>query len=380
MRRRRFQKGSLQLRKHANRRVWVVLYYDDKGERRYHTLGWASEMNKGQADEKRQEFMRGINGGQARSAGSIRPPTVAEFLDQVYLPFYMGKWKESTASTSENRIRHHIQKELGTFRLQDLSLAALQQFLERKAASGLSFSVVDHLRWDLSSMFEMAVAEKVIAVNPTASLYTPKTAKRNGSQTMSVEEVERALGAVEFREKVILQLAVFAGMRPGELLAIRRGNVKPDASVIEIRQRVYRGKFAAPKNGLVRTVAVPRSTAALLREWMDKAVEQDPEAYVFAGETGQPLWRSSLLEDHVRAKLEPIGLGWVNFQVLRRTHASLGHQAKVDPKVSADQRGHGIGVALDVYTKSSMKDRATAAKQLEDSVLAKAPRKRKQAS
>ncbi len=63
MRRRRFQKGSLQLRKHGNRRVWVVLYYDEKSERRYYTLGSASEMNKGTADEKRQEFMRGINGG-----------------------------------------------------------------------------------------------------------------------------------------------------------------------------------------------------------------------------------------------------------------------------------------------------------------------------
>jgi hypothetical protein len=39
--------------------------------------------------------------------------------------------------------------------------------------------------------------------------------------------------------------------------------------------------------------------------------------------------------------------------------------------VAADQRGHGIGVALDVYTKSSIKDRAAAAKQLEESVLTK---------
>ena len=380
MRRRRFQKGSLQLRKHADRRVWVVLYYDNRGERRYHTLGWATEMNKGQADEKRQEFMRGINGGEGRSSGSIRPPTVAEFLEQVYLPFYLGKWKESTAGTSENRIRHHIVKELGSHRLEDLTLATLQQYLERKAETGLSFSVVDHLRWDLSSMFDMAVSEKVVGFNPTASLYTPRSAKRSGSPTMSVEEVELALGAVEFREKVILRLAVFAGMRPGELLAIQRGHVKSDASAIEIRQRVYRGKFASPKNGLVRKIAVPPLTAALLRDWMEKAVDQDPDSYLFAGETGQPLWRSSLLEDHVRAKLEPIGLGWVNFQVLRRTHASLGHEAKIDPKVSADQRGHGIGVALDVYTKSSMKDRATAAKQLEDSVFSKAARSRKKAS
>jgi hypothetical protein len=39
-------------------------------------------------------------------------------------------------------------------------------------------------------------------------------------------------------------------MRPGELLAVQREHVRGEASVIEIRQRVYRGKFAAPKNGL----------------------------------------------------------------------------------------------------------------------------------
>jgi hypothetical protein len=37
--------------------------------------------------------------------------------------------------------------------------------------------------------------------------------------------------------------------------------------------------------------------------------------------------------------------------------------------VSADQRGHGIGVSLDVYTSSSMGQKAVAAKKLEDSVL-----------
>jgi integrase len=370
MRRRRFQKGSLQLRKHGNRRVWVVLYYDEKGERRYHTLGLASEMKKGDANEKRQDFMREINGGD-RTVGPARPATVQEFLDQVYLPFYRGKWKESTAGTTENRIQHHIVKELGPERLEDLTLAPLQQFLERKAASGLSFSVVDHLRWDLTSMFEMAVSEKVIRVNPTAALYTPSSAKRAISQAMSREQVEVALAAVEFREKVILQLSIFAGMRPGELLAIQRKDVSPDATVIEIQRRVYRGKFASPKNGSERTVAVPPRTADLLRQWMDKAVERDPESNVFAGETGQPLWRSSLLEDHVKTKLDPIGLGWVNFQVMRRTHASLGHKAKVDPKVAADQRGHGIGVALDVYTKSSIEERAVAANQLEEAVLTK---------
>jgi len=53
------------------------------------------------------------------------------------------------------------------------------------------------------------------------------------------------------------------------------------------------------------------------------------------------------------------------------THASIGHRLKLDPKVTADQRGHGVGVAIEEYTKTSVKDKAVAAKKLEDAVLGK---------
>jgi hypothetical protein len=36
----------------------------------------------------------------------------------------------------------------------------------------------------------------------------------------------------------------------------------------------------------------------------------------------------------------------VNFQVLRRTNASLSRKANIDDKISADQRGHGLGFLL----------------------------------
>jgi hypothetical protein len=47
----------------------------------------------------------------------------------------------------------------------------------------------------------------------------------------------------------------------------------------------------------------------------------------------------------------------------------LGHEARIDPKVAADQRGHGIGVAINVYTKAALSRRALAAEQLENTVL-----------
>jgi integrase len=133
-----------------------------------------------------------------------------------------------------------------------------------------------------------------------------------------------------------------------------------------------RGQLDTPKNGKVRTVAIPRRTASLLRQWIGDAVAADGEAWVFASENpAQPLWRDNLLRRHVAPKLRPLGLGWVDFQVMRRTHASLGHAAKVDPKVASDQRGHGLGVAMEVYTRSSIQQKAAAAKRLEDSILTK---------
>ena len=116
-------------------------------------------------------------------------------------------------------------------------------------------------------------------------------------------------------------------------------------------------------------VAIPPKTASGLKGWMELVSEQ-PEAWVFASENpSTPLWRDNVWRRHMQSRLKTSGLEWATFQVLRRTHASLGHDAGIDPKVAADQRGHGIGIAIDVYTKAALSRRAEAAEQLEKAVL-----------
>jgi len=55
---------------------------------------------------------------------------------------------------------------------------------------------------------------------------------------------------------------------------------------------------------------------------------------------------------------------------MRRTRASLSRKAGIDPKIVADQLGHGIGVSLDVYTKSDLEQRSLAVTKLESEVMA----------
>jgi hypothetical protein len=62
--------------------------------------------------------------------------------------------------------------------------------LDTKAVT-LSFSTVDHLRWDLHQIFQFAVAERLIPSNPAELLFTPREAKREQTRPMTKEEVNK---------------------------------------------------------------------------------------------------------------------------------------------------------------------------------------------
>ena len=72
--------------------------------------------------------------------------------------------------------------------------------------------------------------------------------------------------------------------------------------------------------------------------------------------------------------LAEVELGWANFQVMRRTHASLMRQMKADPKASADQLGHTVDVNQNVYTQTSVATRAVLVNDLERLISGKPER------
>src|SRR6202040_3052660 len=121
----------------------------------------------------------------------------------------------------------------------------LQDLLDLKAKGGLSFSVVDHLRWDMKQVFDMAVAEGHIQRNPALLLFTPKEALRPVRRAMTIREVQICFGALDQRERLISKLAILAGMRPGEIFALTWGRLT--ATFTDIRQRIYGRKIDTPK-------------------------------------------------------------------------------------------------------------------------------------
>lgn len=371
VRRKRFQRGCVRKVKHGRRWVWIGKYREN-GEGRTKVLGHCADLTEGGAWAKLQEHLQPLNerAGQRQAL----PTNFRAYVTNVYLPQRRKKWKDSSDQTTTERIATHLLPAFESFELADLSRDRLQKLLDDKARS-LSRSVVSHLRWDLNAIFKMAAEDTIIQGNPAGSLVTPKEAKTPAKRRMTKDQVRQALSVLDLRERIIFLLAVLVGMRPGEILALRWGKV--DSKMIEVAQRVYRGLPDDPKTERgKRQAALPPNLSSDLEGWHDVCPDTSPEALVFPSERGTFLSRDNFLRRNIQKKLEGIGLGWVNFQVLRRTQASLGHKEKIDPKVAADQRGHGIGVAIDTYTESDLESRREAVTKLETALTGRKPARR----
>jgi integrase len=345
--RRRYQKGSLQLRKQGG--IWKWLgYWWDGGHRRTKVLGQKSTMSKGEAQEKLDKLVGPVNAKQETASGKT---TFGSFVRDVFYPFCRRKWKRSTKLTTEDRINLHLVRELEDSALRDIPRTVLQDLLDRKAAEGLSFSVVGHLRWDLRHIFRVAVAEGCIERSPAELLFTPPDAKRLEKRLASAEEIAQVFAAVDLRERVILKLAGIAGMRPGEIFGLKWGNLQRPYA--DIQRRLYAGKIDSPKSPKsVRKAALGEGLVSDIASWRELCAATAPEAWVFASETMlTPVRPANVWRRHIGPKLKPKGLDWVTFQVLRRSCSSLLSDLGVDGKVVADQLGHTLDVNQNVYTR-----------------------------
>jgi hypothetical protein len=144
-------------------------------------------------------------------------------------PATAEKRKDSTDQTTTERFETHLFAAFENCELGDLTRDRLQDFLAAKARSGLSRSVVSHLRWDLNAVFKMAAEDTLVQGNPAGSLVTPKCAQDLPKRTMSKEQVQQALSPLDLRERIVFLLAVLVGMRPGTCLPRSSGRTEDRA-------------------------------------------------------------------------------------------------------------------------------------------------------
>jgi integrase len=116
-------------------------------------------------------------------------------------------------------------------------------------------------------------------------------------------------------------------------------------------------------------VRTPKKIVASVREdlgaWLKLSPNGAPNWLFPSEKLDTPLSKDNALYRYIRPRLEKIKLGWVDFQALRRTHASLMREAGVDAKVVADLMGHDLNVNLNIYAQTPLESRIQAAETLE---------------
>ena len=117
-----------------------------------------------------------------------------------------------------------------------------------------------------------------------------------------------------------------------------------------------------------RKAALSEGLLIDLETWKSKARSSASGAFVFPSERMTPLSKDNCWRREMLPKLAEVGLGWANFLVMRRTHATLMKALGVDGKLVADQLGHSLDVNQNVYTQSPVGSRLGMVNQLEQSL------------
>jgi len=289
--------------------------------------------------------------------------TVGTWMDTWFENVAKIKVRPSSHQTYKGYIDNHIKPNIGKIPLEKLTTMDLQKFYRklltkgrveriesREQPKGLSAKTVRNINQVISSAMDLAVAQKIILVNPTNACELPKV-EHQEMQTIPAEQLQAFLDearATGVYEMYYIELAT--GLRRGELLGLKWTDIDWKNGIIKVRRQVARvnGEIVeAPlktKNSY-RAVSISPQAIEVLREQKRKTNDQ----YVFPSPNGGPISPDSV-NNMLKRVLERAGIPKVRFHDLRHTFATIALQNGVDIKTVSGMLGHfSAGFTLDTY-------------------------------
>jgi integrase len=299
------------------------------------------------------------------------PQTVGEYLTYWLDTVARHRVRPTTLASYRQIIRNRIAPALVTVPLQKLTPAQVQavygQLLESGRCDGrgskLSQRSVRYTHAVLRMALEDAMQLGLVSRN-VCDAVTPPRAVRPQIKYWDVDDVQRFLDvACEDHLRVLWVLALHTGLRRGELLGLRWGDVDLDQAVLHVRRSLVQSGgvmgFQEPKTSSGRrTIALDAPCVAALREHRARQAEQrlrmgplwQDRDQVFATELGTPLQPSNV-DRRFRALLTRASVPRIPFHGLRHTHATLLMKHGVHPKVASERLGHAnITLTLSTYS------------------------------
>lgn len=211
---------------------------------------------------KLTEAMGDRDRGFVYDAGNL---TVGEYLTQWLEDSVKGTVRESTYERYGYAIRPHIKPALGRLKLKNLTTVHVRGFYREKLDTGLAPATVHKLHVVLHKALDQAVYDELIPRNVTQGIKLPRLSSET-VDPLSTEEASRLLEAASGdRLKALYVLAIHAGLRLGELLALRWEDADLERDILKVRHTItYAGgewRIGETKSGKGRKVRLTRPAA-----------------------------------------------------------------------------------------------------------------------
>jgi integrase len=273
-----------------------------------------------------------------------------------------GRWRDShfgnlapaTIESYDGIWNKHIEPRLGRARLGELRVPVIQSFSDGLIAKGVGVATVKRILVVLGAMFRFAEQQEMVSRNPVTPVRKPKGTRRSREiVALSPAQVEALRSELRLqRDRTIVSLLCYVGLRPGELLHLRWKDVLPDDR-LHVRGSISNGIEKSTKTGRTRIVRLLAPVAQDLREWRMASGRPGDSELIFPMRNGAP-WSAAKYRNWSDRIFDPAveraGLPPIRVYDCRHACASLWIAAARNPVSIAKQLGHSVGTLLSTYS------------------------------
>jgi len=303
------------------------------------------------------------------------------FADWSENALELSNRKQTTKDLYRTLAKHILNHPIASKELTKILPSQIEKFFSDLKARELSGSTIRNIYAILSALFNDAIREKKISENPLTLVSRPKRT-RTEARYLTAAEVRSVLeNAQNLRYRTALQLIAATGLRRGEALALRWGDIDLSGRSLRVRATLARTKMGLnvtpPKTESAHR-QVPL-TDAMVEVLKFHRIAQDQEkaaggnkyidkGFVFATETGEPVDPRNLFRALITAARKA-GISDIGLHTLRHSAATTMLEAGIPIHVVSRIIGHsGINITVDVYGHVSDEASRSAIEALGDSM------------
>lgn len=354
---------------------WCETVIDGDGaehrEWRYENLG---AISKKEAESRLAEKLHEI-----RQTGPRLELVIPTFSEHVarYKRDILSMKRLSTRSVRTTHLDHHWVPRFGSKSISDIGNAQIQTFMTELCRKGYQDQAGAQQAYSAHTLHDIAKAMKTVMdyavkwyrqpvdratrlpFNPASDIDLPVLEPKNQKWALTEEQSGKLIGRLQGKAKAMVALALVAGMRRGELLALRVCDIfverRTDGDrwgVIQIRAASYRGEIGPPKTKKgYREIPVHPWVLAVLEDWI-RLSSKRAEDLLFGTRKNRPENPDNILRRHVYPACRALGVPNANWLTLRGTYSTWAHEQGVSARTIADILGHAKVNTQFIYIRS----------------------------